>query len=321
MAKLWEVDFTRFNPTGSTRIVDNVSDELGPYGTGTITKTSVIPGFAVRPGVLFAKDESIGRYSFDPGVYSKQYFTASYTYRSFVIWYYSYGNNWEQRAPIWGEHSASSTSVADGWRSTNNYSDARPEYWVNGSDRVFYPQSFVTTAGWKLMVSVVDRPANQIRIYGRSSVEDYSTTIASVHDTSYNYWCKIGDSDYDTGKECNMALGYVATYDHALSVAEIDAIESAFLVDSLNGDDSFATLTGIVVDESFNPAIGVEVVVYNNDLDELTAKTVSAAGGVYSADIPYPGNYTVMASRPPISGSVAEPFVVNSNGTITFIHL
>jgi hypothetical protein len=56
MAKIWEVDFTEFDPPSSLQAVDKVGTENLPAATGSITKANPLPGFNFRPGVTFIVD-------------------------------------------------------------------------------------------------------------------------------------------------------------------------------------------------------------------------------------------------------------------------
>jgi len=317
MAKIWEVDFTKFNPPASDNAVDNIGTEDLTAGTNIIKGS--LPGFTYRPGVIFDQDNAVAsRYTFSQSTHPSAVFTGSFSARSFVMWYYAIGDGpWENRSALWGNNFGFSTPQ-EGW----NVQLGNLNLFVSNTLVATYPSSFSQTAGWKLVVCTIDKNLGQTRGFGRSSVEDFDTGIfAGVSNNSEVLAMMVGDSS--TSREISASIAYMATYDHILSLAEIDAIEAAFLRDSVNGETAVADLTGLVIDEAFNTVSGADVTLFNNDLNLLVAQDITTSSGTYSVDVPYYGNYTVTASHPPNTGAIAAPFIVTgisgSPGVITWL--
>jgi len=316
MPKIWEVDFATFSG-GTDIVLDNIGNQhlVNP---SNILQVPVVPGMTFRPGIQFIQNGTVSNYLLNAPANSNALWSGNYQRRSFVCWFYNSGGWFPEEGTIWGEYSGGSSG--HGWRYGSSGNGIK---FTDGSGFVIsYPFDFLGSVGWKFMVANIDRGAGNYQVFGKSSsgtpVDFTSAVTNKPPGTTPPFQTRIGDTD--SGRESSMYLGYMATYDHLLSVAEIDGLFNTFLIDSQAGGASVATLTGVVVDEDFNTASGVDVLVYDNDNDVIVSREVSASGGNYSVDIPFFGNYTVMASRPPLKGSVAEPFSVPSSGTIIFLN-
>jgi len=315
LAKIWEVDFTKFDPPSSANAVDNIGTENITSDTNIVK--GLLPGFTYRPGVIFDQDNGIvSTYTLTTGSNPSALFAGNYSQRSFVIWYYAIGDGpWENRSTLWG-HQYGYSNPREGWTMYSSSLILRADY----NTVATYPISFTETAGWKLLVCLMDKSTGTCRGIGRSLAEDYDSGSQPFVSASSPQEAAVGDDN--SSREISASIGYMATYDHILSIAEIDAIEDAFLRDSINGETSVAELQGIVVDEGFNIVPSADVTLFNNDLNILVAHDTTTTSGTYSIDIPYYGNYTVTASHPPNTGAIALPFTVSgsggSPGVITF---
>lgn len=234
MEKIFELDFTKFSPSGSTQVVDN----LGGPTTGSglnIQKLNLLPEFEYRPGIVFYNDGTVSRYSLDPNTYTTAGFSNSYDQRSFVVWYYTYGDSWDLRSYIYCEGHDNGTIVKNGWRTSNTASGVL-QFWVEGSENISYPDNFLEDEGWKLVVATADRTISGTTVYGRSEQASFSGVINGVANTSIDYSIRVGDNSYSGGKESHMALGYIATYSGILTESAIDALYGNFIADSRLGD-------------------------------------------------------------------------------------
>ena len=88
MSKIWEVDFTSFS--GSSNVLyDMVGSNHLTVFNGTMNKQDPLIGFDNRRGVYFSVNGSAQKYVlYESGIINitEARFTASYSYRSFVLW-------------------------------------------------------------------------------------------------------------------------------------------------------------------------------------------------------------------------------------------
>ena len=125
MAKIWEVDFTSFS--GSSNVLYDLvgSGHLTSY-SGTMNKQEPLIGFANRRGIYISLNSNAQTYYlYGTGVpnVSLARFSATYNYRSFVLWIRPVGINsgtsyWDyatgERDNIWGGINAADAIVGIG---------------------------------------------------------------------------------------------------------------------------------------------------------------------------------------------------------------
>jgi len=316
MAKIWEVDFTVFSGASDVA-VDNVGtqDLITPTGTVGMTKVSPLPGFLFRPGLSFPRVGTGVRYEITASDSVNAIFSDSYNQRSFVCFYYASGSAWGSSAPLWADFVGS--TFYEGWKGGSSSLAVE----LGNSTVGTYPNSFITTSGWKLAVITVDKLSTASHIYGRSEADDYNSgLISQVPFTSATRTTRIGASS--TSKEMKGSLGYVATYDNILTSGTVDNIWNTFLTDSLIGNPP-AVVSGIVYDDSEVAVSGADVfLVYNSDLTiGFAGYDVTTSSGTYEIDVPLFGDYTLASSNPPNDGARAVSFTLSGtpgSGSITF---
>lgn len=320
MSKIFEVTFAEFNPPSSVSAVDRIGgQDLTTHNA--VSKVSPLTGFSLRPGVTFGSSTSY--YSLSSPSHSNALFFGSYDFRTYVCWYYPTldKSNWGSRGLLWAERGpGTGTSYINGWCKTLTTSSIAGR--VNNTFEYVYPNSYLDTAGWKLLVMTANRAASQTQFFGRSAVEDVQSSIlngAPGPSALSSTWIGGTTSSLNNSE---MQLGYLAVYDEILGVAEIDDIANAFLRDSLAGEAYVAELTGTVVDEAFTGVSGADVILFNHDLKKLTGETSTSSSGTYNIEIPFYGDYSVGASVAGQKGSAYEPFTVTgisgTAGVITF---
>lgn len=310
MSKIWEVDFTSFSGT-SELAYDNVGTQhlLTYYN---IEKVDPLPEFSYRPGITFSIGSSSARYydlttPVDSNAFWRR--SASYTSRSFVLWVYlpggvpnsSYYDSAE--VPLWVA-TTTTTTHTDGFLVYGGQTGtARLKINTNVID------GGSLSAGWHLLVATIDVSGNISKFYIDGQYIGSYSGIPSATAATYEI---IGQRA--TSAEGTFSLGYVATYDHILSLSEVVALYNTFLVDSISGDDPYQTFSGTVFGLDGEIVEGSKLYLINTDTDLLVSSDVSTESGIYSLVVPTSGNYVVISVDPPYGGSRSFPMIAASGG-------
>jgi len=312
MSKIWEITFTSFS--GSSAVAyDNVGTQhlVNP---NNITIVNPVQGFTFRPGVAFTLTDVRQYYDLvTPSAITNAYWVGSWTRRSFVVWGYfpdtTSGSFWDGNngATIW----ASFQNLGDEIPDIGLYRSGAGKFVVAINDPsnnlpVLVPASGTAT-GWHLLIFTFDKTLPQSKFYiDKVLVASGSTAINTT--TSKQM---IGESA--TGREGSYQLGYVATYDHILSQAEINAIYDTFLIDAVV-DPSFQSLSGVVYSLSGTTQSGSKVYAIYQPTDIMVSKYTTSGDGYYYLNLPYSGAYTVVASTSPQAGARATSIIATSSG-------
>lgn len=314
MVKIWQTDFTSFS--GVTDVLyDLVGTQHLTVTSGTINKQDPLLDFNYRKGVYFSANADIQRYVLYGGGtidLTNARMTASYNYRSFVLWLYTYnmGNAtyWETTANkinIWGSYNAGAR-VDYGICATSNGNGI--EVLNNLVSILSYTSNL--SNGWHCIVVTVDRIIPQMKLYIDTTLIGTSATTITANTPT------VGEVIGDSGgsNEGSFYVGEATTYDHILNQTEIDNIYNTFLVDSIVGSDPYQTFSGYVYGLNNQVVSGASVVAYHRETESIVHITETNVSGYFSLDLPYSGTYVVIAEEAPYGGTRSIPVIATSGG-------
>lgn len=305
MAKIWEIHYTTFSGGGSNEPQDSVGTSHITSFLGTAPSfVQPIPTFNVRKGVLFEPTGGTTGYN-TSSITNARFGTSNYTQRSFVVWFYKVGSS-DATGALWGDGTLSVL------RSGIRLATTTLQIMANNVS-IYSSATGFGNGAWHNIIVTVDTFAPRTKAY-LNNVEILNT--ATVPSTVYTD-ASIGD--LSTGTEINGILGYTATYNHILTVGEIQDIYDSFLVDSNNpANFPYAEISGKVFDQGGFPLPGADVTALNPVTDQVVAHYTTTSGGDYLLQFEAAGTFKIVASKPGIlGGRVVEATV--SGGQVSLV--
>lgn len=312
MSKIWEVDFTSFS--GSTAVAyDNVDSQPMATVTG-ISKVSPLPGFINRGGITLTKISSAQWYDIQNSPCPNACFRQTYNRRSFAFWFYNpiTMNNtsyWDHtyRVIMWGSQAnVNYTSDSDnGIQMDSNGGSYTLKGRINANNIV----DLGDITGWNFVVICVDRIAVETKFYLNGVLKATTTHLPNSTPGNGEH---LGNRFAGNGQG-TYSLGYVATYDHALSQDEITAMYNTFLVDSTYGQTAYQTCSGYIYDPGHVPVSGAKLDLIYNASNSLLNSYTTSGDGFYSMILPFSGSYSLLTFKEGV-GSQATSVLATSSG-------